>query len=141
MVEKDKYFMSIAILTSKNSTCSRLAVGAVIVSQNGIILSTGYNGKARGLVHCNVENLEKKSPCKCIHSEQNAVIHCLEPWNTWKKIYLTDTPCYSCMKLLVAFGIKEIYYYKRYRDDFDSFNLASEAGIKMIHIPEYLKLE
>lgn len=137
---KDRYLMSIAVLTAKNSTCSRLSTGAVIVSKEGKIISTGYNGAPSGLKHCINVNKEKITPCRCVHAEQNAVVYCLEPWRTWKKIYVTDTPCYSCMKLVLAFGIKEIYYYRRYRDDEKSFNLAKEAEVPLIHIPELIKI-
>jgi deoxycytidylate deaminase len=44
------------------------------------------------------------------------------------------------MKLLVAYGIKEIYYFRRYRDDLKSFELAEEAGIKMVHVPEFSQI-
>ena len=46
------YFISIAKLTAKNSTCKRLAVGCVLTSDN-IILSTGFNGAPTGMEHCN----------------------------------------------------------------------------------------
>lgn len=137
---KDIYYMSLTLLTAMNSTCSRLSTGAVIVSFDGKVLSLGYNGCPSGLPHCKDVNKEKVTPCRCIHSEQNAVIHCNESWKVEKKIYVTDTPCYSCMKLVLASSIKEVYYFRRYRDDIKSFDLAKEANVKMIHVPEYLKI-
>ena len=47
----DEYFMSMAELASKRSTCLRRQVGAVIVKDNQL-LATGYNGAPKGLDNC-----------------------------------------------------------------------------------------
>ena len=46
----DEYFMEMAVLTAKRSTCLRRNVGAVIVKDRHIV-ATGYNGAPRGLEH------------------------------------------------------------------------------------------
>ena len=45
------YFLELAHLVSKRSTCLRRRVGAVIVKDRHI-LSTGYNGPPKGITHC-----------------------------------------------------------------------------------------
>jgi dCMP deaminase len=52
---KDAYFVYMAMLAATRGTCSRRNVGAVIVNARGHVLSTGYNGVASGLPHCNEE--------------------------------------------------------------------------------------
>ena len=47
----ETYFMDIAELVAKRSTCLRRAVGAVVVKDKRI-LSTGYNGAPTGIKHC-----------------------------------------------------------------------------------------
>lgn len=47
----DEYFMEVAQLVAKRSTCLRRNVGAVLVKDKRI-LATGYNGAPRGLKHC-----------------------------------------------------------------------------------------
>nr|SUY83260.1 cytidine and deoxycytidylate deaminase [Clostridioides difficile] len=47
----DEYFMEIAEVVKKRSTCIRRQVGAVIVRDKQI-LTTGYNGSPRNLEHC-----------------------------------------------------------------------------------------
>ena len=47
----DSYFMEIADIVSKRSTCLRRSVGALIVKDKRI-LATGYNGAPTGLKHC-----------------------------------------------------------------------------------------
>ena len=47
----DEYFMEIAEIVKKRSTCIRRQVGAVIVKDKQI-LTTGYNGSPKKLKHC-----------------------------------------------------------------------------------------
>ncbi|MGD8741193.1 MAG: hypothetical protein PVG34_12835, partial [Desulfobacterales bacterium] len=47
----EDYFMDIAMLVARRSTCLRRAVGAIIVKDKRI-LSTGYNGAPTGVRHC-----------------------------------------------------------------------------------------
>lgn len=47
----DAYFMEIAGIVAKRSTCLRRNVGALIVKDKRI-LATGYNGAPSGLAHC-----------------------------------------------------------------------------------------
>ena len=47
----DEYFMRMAHLVAKRSTCLRRQVGAVLVKDNRV-LATGYNGAPKGLPHC-----------------------------------------------------------------------------------------
>ncbi|MBS7618264.1 hypothetical protein KEJ25_06655, partial [Candidatus Bathyarchaeota archaeon] len=47
----DEYFMEMARLVAKRSTCLRKKVGAVLVKDRRVI-STGYNGAPKGLPHC-----------------------------------------------------------------------------------------
>ena len=49
----DLYFMRMARQVATRSTCLRRAVGCVLVGTRGRVLSTGYNGVARGAPHCN----------------------------------------------------------------------------------------
>lgn len=48
----DTYFMSICDAVSRHSKCLSRHIGAVLVRDNSI-LSTGYNGPARGVPRCN----------------------------------------------------------------------------------------
>jgi len=48
----DDYFMGVANLISKRSTCCRIQVGCVLVSVENKIISTGYNGVTKDAEHC-----------------------------------------------------------------------------------------
>ncbi|MDR1604750.1 MAG: cytidine deaminase [Gracilibacteraceae bacterium] len=80
----DEYFLELASVVSSRSTCLRRRYGAVIVRDN-IIISTGYNGSARGEDNCvdtgvcvrrqlNVPRGERYELCVAVHAEQNAII-------------------------------------------------------------------
>jgi dCMP deaminase len=47
----DEYFMEMAHVIAKRSTCMRRNVGAILVKDKHI-LTTGYNGAPKGLKHC-----------------------------------------------------------------------------------------
>jgi len=47
----DNYFHSICVAISLNSPCMSRKIGAILVRDKSII-STGYNGSARGIPHC-----------------------------------------------------------------------------------------
>jgi len=57
----DEYFLDMAKVVSSRSTCLRRSVGCVLVDGYGNVLSTGYNGVARGLPHCN-ESVNSNDP-------------------------------------------------------------------------------
>lgn len=123
----DEYFMEIATLVSKRSTCDRLNVGAVLVSEDNRILATGYNGSISGHDHCNdTGHLMYENGCKrTIHAEMNVILMCakhgISTNNT--KLYVTHYPCPDCMKHINQAGIKEViyqnYYKHRYENNFD----------------------
>lgn len=50
-ISKDEYYLSIAAAVARRSTCLRRQYGAVII-KNDEIISTGYNGAARGEPNC-----------------------------------------------------------------------------------------
>ena len=63
---KDESFMEIAQAVSMRSTCLRRRYGAVIVSKDGRIVSTGYNGAPRHRANCSDLG---------VHAEANAIIN------------------------------------------------------------------
>ena len=136
------YFMDIATLVAKRSTCTRRAVGAVIVKEKRI-LSTGYNGAPTGIRHCSetgclraqleVPSGERHELCRGIHAEQNAIIQAACHGISIKDgvLYCTHFPCSICAKMIINAGIKTIYYLSGYSDDL-SREMLEEAGVVVI---------
>jgi len=132
-LEKIKFNLELAKMISKRSTCLRLSVGAVLTDIKGIILSVGYNGSPSGLPHCNKTNCLDliPKPCRALHAEINSIIHSSVDFRLPKIMFLTHSPCFSCAKILIAFGVKELYFLERYRDDLRSIKLLKEAKVKI----------
>jgi len=124
----DEYFMSIAILASKRSPCSRLNVGSVIVKNNRII-SMGYNGYIPGAPH--ISRIENNHEQSIIHSEINAISDCAKRGTSLKdsKIYITHYPCINCFRSIAACEIKEIIYLDDYNNNSIIQELANESNI------------
>lgn len=116
----NQYFMLQAILLSLRSTCTRLAVGAILVRDNRIIAG-GYNGSVSGDVHCLDEGcyMVDGHCVRTIHAEMNAVLQCAKfgSGTDGAVIYVTDFPCLQCTKMLLQAGIKKIYYLRNYHNN------------------------
>jgi len=121
------YFMNIAKMVAERSTCNRAKIGAVIVKDRSII-STGYNGAPAGLPHCtdvgclvytsiNPDGEEEQNCFRTIHAEINAIAQAAKHGVSidGADIYITASPCYHCLKVLINVGIKNIYYLKPYK--------------------------
>jgi dCMP deaminase len=134
--------MNITALVAQRSTCTRRAVGAIIVKDKRI-LSTGYNGAPTGIRHClevgclreslQVPSGERHELCRGIHAEQNAIIqaayHGVSVNNA--VLYCTNQPCAICAKMIINAGIKKIYYQSGYTDALAQ-EMLTEAGIDLI---------
>ena len=137
----DHYFMEIARVVSKRSTCLRRSVGAVIV-KNRQIVATGYNGTPSGLEHCAVtgclrEQLKVPSGkmhelCRGIHAEQNAVVQAAFHGVSVNggTLYCTHQPCVICAKMIVNSGISRVVYREGYPDEF-ARQMLLEGGVKL----------
>jgi dCMP deaminase len=123
-ISKDQYFMEIAEVVSKRSTCIKKHVGAVLVKDSHII-STGYNGAPSGFKHCTLETCvrrdlksgEKPELCRGLHAEINCVIQAAIHGTSISgntTLYSTHFPCMDCLKLIINAGIKRVVYEEGY---------------------------
>lgn len=109
----DEYFMGVALLASKRSKDPNTQVGACIVSEDNIILSTGYNGFPAG---CSDDEYpwardgeETKYPY-VVHAELNAILNSNGKSLRGASIYVALFPCNECAKAIIQSGIKEVVY-------------------------------
>jgi dCMP deaminase len=127
-------YMRLALLMSERSTCTRLAVGAVITTTDfRRVLAVGYNGNASGFP----DTCDCATPgaCGCLHAEENACINCTEPRSTPKVVFTTHLPCRMCAKRLINLGnVVRVYYRNDYRLR-DGAEALSQAGIPCEHLP------
>ena len=136
----DEYFISLARLVARRSTCLRRSVGTVLVKDRRI-LSTGYNGAPSGLRHCRevgclreaqkVPSGERAEICRGLHAEQNAIIQAAYHGVSiaGSTLYCTNLPCSICVKMLINAGIAEIVFEDGYPDPLAE-ELLSEAQLR-----------
>ncbi len=55
----DNYFYDVCVIIAKKSPCLSRKIGALIVDENNIIISTGFNGPPSGVPHCGTERYFK----------------------------------------------------------------------------------
>ena len=109
----DEYFMGIAMLAARRSKDPSTQVGACIVSQDNIIISTGYNGMPKGcsddLFPWDREGEETKYPY-VVHAELNAILNANGRDLRGSRIYVALFPCNECAKAIIQSGVREIVY-------------------------------
>ncbi|MDD5496083.1 MAG: cytidine/deoxycytidylate deaminase family protein [Candidatus Omnitrophica bacterium] len=137
----DEYFLSIADLVSKRSTCLRRKVGAVLVRDKKI-LATGYNGAPSKVRHCSevgcireklkIPSGERHELCRGLHGEQNAFLQAALHGTSLKGaiLYSTTQPCIICAKMIINAGIDEIVIKGDYPDKM-SKEMLREAKIRI----------
>jgi len=121
-------FMGMAGILARLGTCPRKQVGALIV-MGGRVVSSGYNGAPPGLPHCNHSRFEV---CEtATHAELNAVVFAARHGISTEggTVFVTLSPCVTCSRLLIAAGIRTVYYREEYRDA-SGLELLESADIR-----------
>ena len=132
--ELDNRYLRMACIWSENSYCTRRQVGALIVKDK-MIISDGYNGTPSGFENfCEDEN-DVTFPY-VLHAEANAITKIARSGNNSQDstLYVTDSPCIECAKLIIQAGIKRVVYKRAYRLT-DGVDLLLKAGIEVTHMP------
>ena len=130
LTKTDEYYLQIADAVSIKSKCLKKHYGAIIVKNNEII-STGFNGPARGEAHCTKctkvgsdKDIVEYSSCPAIHAEQNAIISASRQEMLGSTLYLSGRdvsgsideiglpiaarPCEICLRLIKNAGIEKV---------------------------------
>jgi dCMP deaminase len=144
---KPNSFLDIASIFAAESHCLSFQVAALAV-KNGRILYTGINGTPSKYQNCDQhfdpanfkrEEHHQWSLVHEIHAEQSLVAGACRNGISLDgaDVYLTVQPCSDCMKLLIACGIKKIFYRQAYdKTKPESMQLASDCGVEVIHVKE-----
>jgi len=140
-IGKDEYFMSIAELIGKRSTCLKRKFGAIVVRDNRI-LTSGYNGAPKGLKHCDEVGCGRKDEkpgegyalCRGVHAEQNAIIQGAISGVNIKNgtLYVNGFPCVQCTRMIINSEIKRLVYKEKADRNKDmQLSLLDEADIEI----------
>lgn len=132
--ELDNRYLRMACIWSENSYCKRRQVGALIVKDN-MIISDGYNGTPSGFENICEDDNDVTLPY-VLHAEANAITKIARSGNNSQDstLYVTDSPCIECAKLIIQAGIKRVVYKRAYRLT-DGVDLLLKAGIEVEHLP------
>jgi len=143
----DEFFMRIAIVATGRISCNFHHVASVYVDENNRIISIGYNGPSTGdydgneygcaKVHGDPATGEIRR-CRGVHSEVNGIINAYDTARLKNAtLYITQFPCYDCMKVLNNVGIKKIVYlhdYLRVKDGSDGSERIEEwEAVELAH--------
>ena len=130
LTKTDEYYLQIADAVSIKSKCLKKHYGAIIVKNNEII-STGFNGPARGEDHClkctkvgSDKDIIEYSSCPAIHAEMNCIISASRQEMLGSTLYLSGRdvsgsideiglpiaarPCEICLRLIKNAGIDKV---------------------------------
>ena len=136
----DEYFMGIAMLAARRSKDPNTQVGACIVSDDNIIISTGYNGMPKG---CSDDEFpwdrkgENEAATKypyVVHAELNAILNASGRDLRGSRIYVALFPCNECAKAIIQSGVREVLSLSdKYADSLAtlaSTRMMDAAGVK-----------
>jgi len=141
----DEYFMEMARVVARRSTCLRRHMGAILVRDRRI-LATGYNGAPAGLPHCaevgcrreqlGIPSGQRPELCRALHAEQNAIVQSALHGVSLKGavLYCTNQPCVICAKMLINAGIKRIVYEADYPDEL-ALEMLDQARVELVRAP------
>ena len=130
----DKRYLRMAAIWAENSYCKRRQVGCLLVKDK-MIISDGYNGTPTGFEN-DCETEDNRSKAYVLHAEANAITKVAKSSNSSEgsTLYVTDSPCIECSKLIIQAGIKRVIYAREYRLT-DGIDLLQRAGIEVIFKP------
>ena len=127
----DGRYMRMAAIWAENSYCKRRQVGALVIKDNRII-SDGYNGTPSGFENVCEDDSNVTYPY-VLHAEANAITKLARSYNNSDNatLYVTDSPCIECAKLIIQAGIRRVVYGRDYRLS-DGIELLRKAGIEVV---------
>lgn len=137
------YFLEMAHLVSSKSKDPNTKVGCIVVSEDKVVVATGYNGLPRG-VEDKPERMER--PAKYLwtsHAEENAVAQAARVGMKLKggTAFVTHMPCSRCARTLIQAGIEYVVVDRGTtsmpQEEFDvAMQMFKEAGVDVAQILE-----
>jgi dCMP deaminase len=130
-----EYAMALAHVASLRSEDPFRKVGAVAIDFDNRVIGTAYNGLAPGYVATSDFWNDRDERRKyMLHAEVN--LCSLFTRGNVRLVACTTKPCTSCMQMLCAYGVKEVYY----RDDYPESEadlIATRYGIQLKQLLDY----
>jgi dCMP deaminase len=121
----DEWGLALAKTVATRADCTRRQVGAVLMTPDHSIVSTGYNGAPAGEKGCltasacprGQSGVEPGSSydtgagsCIALHAEQNALLRATWDDMFGSTLYTTDEPCDGCWRMIQGTPIYMVIY-------------------------------
>ena len=130
-----EYAMALAHVASLRSEDPYRKVGAVAIDFANRVIGTAYNGLAPGFNPPHGFWDDRAARQKyMLHAEVN--LCSLFTRGTVKLVAVTTQPCTSCMQMICAYGIKEVYF----RDIYEASEapaVASIYSVSLVQLTQY----
>jgi dCMP deaminase len=114
--QKIKSYMKMAQEMAKNSPDSETQVGAIMISAEGRIVASSYNGFLRGAPDSKLPNTRPGKYEFIQHAERNMLYNCAYEGIKTKDttIICTLSPCLDCLRAAFQSGVKLIIFDELY---------------------------
>jgi len=133
-----EYAMALAHVASLRSEDPFRRVGAVAIDHANRVIGTAYNGLAPGFnAPAGFWDDRDDRQKFMLHAEVN--LCSLFTRGSVKLVAVTTMPCTSCMQMLCAYSIQEIYY----RDEYDKSEagaIAQMYGVRLVRLTDYPRI-
>ena len=127
--------MALAHVASLRSEDPFRKVGAVAFDFDNRVIGTAYNGLAPGFDASQEFWASRDERRKyMLHAEVN--LGSLFTRGNVKLIACTTKPCTSCMQMLCAYNVKEIYYRDNYPES-EADAVAQLYGVQLVQLTDY----
>jgi len=122
-LSKDQIFLNITKEYSKFSKCQFTKVGCIAINENDRIVATAVNGTIPNQQNCCDHHFHHREDHieftreNEIHAELNLILEIARSQIHFEflTIYITISPCFECLKVLLGLGkIKRIVYGEKY---------------------------
>ena len=119
----DEWGIELARAVAFRADCTRRQVGAVIMTPDHSIVATGYNGAPSGEPGCLTKGACPRGRsgvapgssydtgagvCIAVHAEQNAVLRASWVSMEGSTLFITDSPCDGCLRMIKGTPIARI---------------------------------
>ena len=131
----DDLFMNMAYLISMKSKDESTKIGAVVVDDDNIVVSMGFNSLPRG-INDNIKE-RQKNPHKysfMAHAERNSIYNSSRKGISLKNytLYTLGFPCSGCTIAIIQSGIKEIVLCSNWQYNNNKWNEESKISKEML---------
>lgn len=128
------------------STCAKRQYMAIVLSPEGRVVGTGYNGAPPGIPHCSdgfCPRAQEGTPsgmsygnCIAVHAEANALMYSNRSDRRGGTLVINGQPCWDCGKLIAGSGLARVVLIEdpTYADGPRVNELLERSGLTLIRM-------